>query len=79
MEKKNNSGHSHNGNHKEKAKENESSGSGITPMDIDSLDNRSKPKKLTQEERARRIKENLCLYCGESGHRASGCPKKSKN
>lgn len=29
--------------------------------------------KLTNEERLRRISENLCLYCGKSGHRASDC------
>lgn len=37
------------------------------------------PKRLSKEERNRRFKENLCLYCGESGHRLSNCPKKSKN
>lgn len=27
--------------------------------------------RLTPEERARRLREGLCLYCGQSGHRAS--------
>jgi ribosomal protein L44E len=29
--------------------------------------------KLTPNERDRRIKENLCLYCEEPGHRVSTC------
>jgi Ty3 transposon capsid-like protein/Zinc knuckle len=31
--------------------------------------------KLTTEERERRMKEGLCLYCGEKGHVAHDCPK----
>ena len=31
--------------------------------------------RLTTEERERRIKEGLCLYCGEKGHVAQDCPK----
>ena len=31
--------------------------------------------KLTSEERERRMKEGLCLYCGEKGHVAHDCPK----
>ena len=31
--------------------------------------------KLTTEERDRRMKEGLCLYCGEKGHVAQDCPK----
>lgn len=49
-----------------------------SPMDLDNLEN-VKSKKLSKEERQRRFKENLCLYCGEAGHRLSNCPKKSKN
>ena len=29
--------------------------------------------RLTNEERMRRIRLNLCLYCGQSGHRRSEC------
>jgi hypothetical protein len=29
---------------------------------------------LSAEEKARRFQENLCLYCGEAGHRALACP-----
>jgi hypothetical protein len=32
--------------------------------------------KLSKEERERRIKEKLCLYCGTSGHSVKECPKK---
>src|SRR3984885_13225953 len=31
--------------------------------------------KLTNEERERRMREGLCLYCGEKGHVAHDCPK----
>lgn len=56
--------------------------SGPTPMDIDvvRIDAAAvHSRKLTEEERQRRLKNNLCLYCGSTGHRAFGCPKKSKN
>eukprot|EP00833_Pecoramyces_ruminatium_P006384 jgi/Orpsp1_1/1180416/evm.model.c7180000073352.1 len=33
---------------------------------------------LSKEERERRIKENLCLYCGDPGHKLEDCPKKKK-
>ena len=47
---------------------------GVEDMQIDAT--RFKP--LTLEERKRRFEENLCLYCGEPGHRADGCSKKRK-
>jgi hypothetical protein len=37
--------------------------------------NRRGRGRLTPEERALRLRQNLCLYCGESGHRASECTK----
>jgi Zinc knuckle len=40
-----------------------------------SSDKVGKNGKLTTEERERRIKEDLCLYCGEKGHKAQDCPK----
>jgi hypothetical protein len=47
-----------------------SSTPGPVPMDIDSF----APKgPLTPAERERRVKNNLCLYCGKPGHRASDC------
>lgn len=44
------------------------------PMQIDAV--RFKP--LTAEERKRRFEQNLCLYCGEAGHKAVDCRKKQK-
>jgi hypothetical protein len=32
--------------------------------------------KISKEERQRRIKENLCLYCGQPGHTNQDCPAK---
>jgi len=43
-------------------------------MQIDAV--RFKP--LTVEEKKRRFEQNLCLYCGEAGHKAGDCPKKQK-
>ena len=34
--------------------------------------------RLTSEERQRRFKLNLCMYCGEPGHFVSTCPAKVK-
>jgi len=34
-----------------------------------------KDGKLTEEERQRRIKEKLCMFCGQPGHMAKDCPK----
>ena len=33
-------------------------------------------KPLTEQEKKQRHEENLCLYCGQLGHRASNCPLK---
>ena len=35
----------------------------------------AKNGKLTREEREHRMKEGLCLYCGEKGHITHDCPK----
>ena len=32
--------------------------------------------RLTTDERARRMKEGLCLYCGGKGHKSTECPKR---
>src|SRR5690606_11193888 len=47
--------------------------SGPEPMDLDTI----KFKRLTQEEKDKRRKEGLCMYCGAKGHFANKCPKKS--
>ena len=38
-------------------------------------DKLGKNGKLTRDERDHRMKEGLCLYCGEKGHVAHDCPK----
>ncbi len=45
---------------------------GPTPMQIDVV----KFKPLTEAEKLRRRTNNLCLYCGNTGHRARQCPQK---
>jgi hypothetical protein len=45
------------------------SADGSTPMEIDAQGARH----ITREEKERRWKENLCLYCGKGEHRISGC------
>ena len=47
---------------------------GPTPMDL-SATNR---KGLSPAERKRRFDNNLCLYCGQSGHRRSECGELKK-
>ena len=44
------------------------------PMEVDVLTSNGK---LTKEERDRRMRLKLCLYCGVSGHRINNCPTKS--
>ena len=39
---------------------------------------RSSPRRLSEEEREHRIKNNLCLYCGNAGHIAKQCPNRPK-
>ena len=34
---------------------------------------------MSKEEKERRKKENLCLYCGSLSHLLDACPKKGKN
>lgn len=47
----------------------------VVPMEVDAI--RRGP--LSSEEKARRRKEGLCLYCGQGKHLAAECPnKKSK-
>lgn len=47
-------------------------GTGPTPMEVDSIRG-----PLSQAEKDRRRKNNLCLYCGNPGHRALECRKRS--
>lgn len=47
-------------------------------MDLDSTKDGKRFKPLTIEERKRRMDNNLCLYCGEPGHRVPQCPQRNK-
>jgi hypothetical protein len=47
--------------------------SGPVPMDVDQV----RYRKLTPEERQKRINNGECLYCGEKGHQAGACPNKA--
>lgn len=46
-----------------------------SPMEIGSVGRRGP---LSEDEKARRRRNNLCLYCGEPGHIAIACPAKSR-
>jgi hypothetical protein len=52
---------------------NTAASAGPAPMEIDAM----RVKHITQEEKQRRRENNLCLYCGGSGHYASKCPAKN--
>lgn len=60
--------------------------SSVNPPTNKSRDNSDTPKKkttgpdgrLTEEERTRRINENLCLNCGKPGHIARACPSNTR-
>lgn len=46
----------------------------LAPMEIDATQTR--PKKLSPEERTHRFQNNLCMYCGKSGHFRNDCPER---
>lgn len=50
-------------------------GSQVIPMDVDTIKTPTRKGPLSQEERERRFKNNLCMYCGNPGHRAVQCPR----
>jgi hypothetical protein len=64
----------------DKPKRNLPPGNQSAPMDLDHMDGKKlKPHgKLTKEERERRIQNDLCLYCGEPGHKVNSCSKRSE-
>ena len=45
-------------------------------MDLSATGGRGK---ISEEERAARLREGCCLYCGGVGHMARHCPNKTKN
>jgi hypothetical protein len=54
---------------------------GTTPMILDSgrgfPQRSSGPRRLTPQERENRLTNNLCIFCGASGHYKSQCPQKA--
>ena len=52
---------------------------GPTPMELDSMNQvRHRRGPLTAEERTRRRRLNLCLYCGEEGHLLKECKNRGR-
>ncbi|KAK9427675.1 hypothetical protein V1505DRAFT_20792 [Lipomyces doorenjongii] len=49
---------------------------GYSPMELDSIQIQN--GHLTQAEKKCQRQEGLCLYCGNPGHFAGGCPTKTK-
>jgi Zinc knuckle len=90
-DKSNNTSDNNNKSHKSKSgnKGNNSSNSGNKSSNTGSnTGNQKKPDlsdklgkdgKLTPEERQRRFDNNLCMFCGRSGHVAKDCPKSSSS
>ena len=53
-----------------------------TPMDLDNINvatNKKTKGPLTAAQKEHRMKNGLCLYCGDEGHLLKDCPKKPKN
>ena len=55
-----------------------SSSSGPWPMEIDEVKSRLVHGHITSEERERRKKEGLCLYCASPDHHVHSCPRRSQ-
>jgi Zinc knuckle len=45
------------------------------PKMLDLTEKLGKDSKLTQQERQCRQDNNLCLFCGQAGHRVRECPQ----
>src|SRR5271155_2978718 len=70
----NSNSNSYSNNHKS-GKSSSNSGVSDKPAYADKLKN----GKLTPQERQRRMDNELCLYCGETGHKAGNCNKQSSS
>jgi len=60
---------------KNKSSDKSKSSSGAKPASSKTPAHLGKDGKLTEEERQRRIKDKLCMFCGQPGHMARDCPK----
>jgi len=49
------------------------------PMQLDNLELKSPKSPISQEVKEYRMKNGLCLYCGDRGHLLKNCIKKPKN
>jgi hypothetical protein len=70
----NNSGNSSNNNNN-RASDSKGNNSGSQQKKPDLSNKLGKDGKLTAEERQRRFTNNLCMFCGGSGHVAKDCPR----
>jgi len=60
---------------KNKSSDKSKSSSGAKPASSETPAHLGKDGKLTEEERQRRIKDKLCMFCRQPGHMARDCPK----
>ena len=75
----NNSSNSNN-NKKNKSHQNCNSGKPTSSRNSAALsDKLGKDGKLTPQERQHRFDNNLCMFCGRTGHTAKDCPKSSSS
>jgi Ty3 transposon capsid-like protein len=87
----NNSNSSNNSNNSNNANKNQSKGSGSNNSNNNNKNDKSKSStnpltdklgkdgKLTPQERQRRFDNNLCMFCGGTGHTANNCSKSTSS
>jgi hypothetical protein len=71
--------HSHSHSHDHDTKSGQSSNSNSGNSDNPAYPDKLVDGKLTSQERQRRLDNDLCLYCGETGHKALDCTKKGSS